>query len=271
MINHRGGNSVFSAEFVWLPEKELFLYIQGNTSMIAAFEQRSRLLDAAFDADFLMPPLVEAEADARPAEATERAGTYYLNGGSLELTADDTRLVAKLSGQVVLNSILKPSAEERKQFAELNQRTRNAMDRLEAGEEDALAGIVGEDEDPVERTRRLLDRISQISNQSGGDLDSLKLIGSFKNGPGSRFADYGPWTTFVHADFENWNQYWNLVWNSDGTYRGNWSGPWPSFLLVPTAEGRYTGVRQGAPWNTIQVHFEDECLVVAERRACPDE
>ncbi len=76
--------------------------------------------------------------------------------------------------------------------------------------------------------------------------------------------------TFVYAEFDDWNQYWNLIWNSDGTYRGNRGGSWPSFILAPTAEGRYTGVRQGPPWDTIELHFEDKCLVVAERRACPD-
>lgn len=269
MIAHNGSNRVFTADFVWLPERDLFFYIHGNTSMVPALEQRERLLSAAFDAEFLMPPLIEPDPGARPQEATERAGSYHLDGGSLELTADDTRLVARLSGQAVLNAVLGPGEEQRTQFAELNRRTREAMDRLEAGQEDALAGLVGEDEDPVERTRPFLDRIAQISSQFG-DLEALRLIGSYANPPGSRFAEYGPWTTFVHADFENWNQYWHLVWNRDGTYRGNGSGPWPTFTLVPTAEGRYTGVRRGPPWDTVELHFDGECLVVEELRACPD-
>lgn len=267
MINHGGSNGIFSAEFVWLPEQELFFYIQGNTSMVAALDQRSRLLAAALDDGFLMPPLVEPDPDASPEEARERAGNYHLDGGSLELTADDTRLVAKLSGQAVLNLMLNPSEKQRKRLEELNRRTREAMDRLEAGQADALAGMVGEDDDPVERTRPFLDRISQISEHFG-NLRSLHLIGSFENVPGSRFADLGPWTTFVHADFENWNQYWNIIWNSDGTYRGNWSGPWPSFILVPTAKAEYRSVRPGPPWETVDLHFDDECLVVAELRAC---
>jgi len=274
MISHGGSNRIFSADFVWLPERDLFFYVQGNTSMsftpmLSALEQRDRLLAAAFDDEFLMPPRVDPDPDAGPEEARERAGTYRLEGGSLELTADDTRLVARLSGQAVLNAMLGPDEDQRRRLAELNRRAREAMNRLEAGREDALADIVGRDDDPVERTRPFLDRIAQISSQFG-DLRSLRLIGSFENSPGSRFADAGPWTTFVHADFEHWNQYWNLVWNRDGTYRGNRSGPWPSFVLVPTAEGRYTGVRQGPPWETVQVRFEDECLVAGERRACPE-
>lgn len=269
MIAHNGSNRVFTADFVWLPERDLFFYIQGNTSVVPAMAQRDRLLSAAFDAEFLMPPLIELDPGARPEEAAERAGTYHLDGGSLELTTDDTRLVATLSGQAVLNAVLNPDAEQRRQLAELNRRAREAMDRLKAGQENALRGLVDEEEDPVERTRPFLDRIAQISSQFG-DLEALRLIGSYENPPGSRFAEYGPWTTFVHADFDNWNQYWFLVWNRDGTYRGNGSGPWPSFTLVPTAEGRYTGVRREPPWDTVDVRFEDECLVIGKRRACPD-
>ncbi len=273
MINHGGSNSIFTAEFVWLPERELFFYIQGNssmvsTSLVSALDQRDRLLAAAFDDGFVMPPLVEIDPAARPDEVDERAGIYQFDGGSLELTADDTRLVAKLSGQEVLDAMLSPAEAERIQLAELNRRVRDAMERLEEGQEDAIAGLLASDEDAVERTRPFLNRIAQISGQNGGELQSLHLIGSFENAPGSRFADLGPWTTFVYAEFEHWNQYWNLVWNSAGTYRGNWSGPWPSFTLVPTAEGRYKGVRQGPPWDTAELHFEGECLVVAELLAC---
>lgn len=269
MIAHNGSNRVFSADFVWLPERDLFFYIQGNTSMVPALELRDRLLSAAFDAEFLMPPLIEPDPGARPEKAGKQAGTYHLEGGSLELTADDTRLVARLSGQVVLNAVLDPDEDQRKQLAELNRRTREAMDRLEAGREDALRGLVGEEEDPVERTRPFLDRIARISSQFG-DLEALRVIGSYENLPGSRFAEYGPWTTFVDADFDNWNQYWHLVWNRDGTYRGNGSGPWPTFTLVPTAEAEYTGVRRGPPWDTVELHFDGECLVIGTRRACSD-
>jgi len=263
MIAHNGSNRIFSADFVWLPEPDVFFYIQGNTSRVAAERQRGPLLAAALDAGFLMPPLVEPDAGARPEEARERAGDYHLAGGSMELTADDTRLVASLSGQSALELMLNPPAEQRERFAGLNQRTMDAMGRLKAGHEDALAGMVGEDDDPVAPTRVLLNRISQI-----GNLQSLNLIGSFENRPGSPLADLGPWTTFVHARFDDWNQYWNMVWNSDGTYRGTFSGPWPSFILVPTGEGRYTGLREGPPWDIIELHFEGECLVVEEQRAC---
>lgn len=263
MIDHNGSNRIFSADFFWLPERDLFVYIQGNTSMIPAEQQRDRLLAAAFDDGFLMPPLVEPDVDARPEDAEERVGTYRVNGGTLELTADDTRLVAKVSGQPALDMMLKHTEEQRSRFAELNRRTEDAMDKLEAGQEDALADIMGGDEDPVEAARVLLDRISRF-----GNLKALHTIGSFDNVPGSRFEDLGPWTTFVYAEYENWNQYWNIIWDSDGIYQGTASGPWPSFILVPTAEEQYTAVRQEPPWDTIGLRFEEDCLVATELRAC---
>jgi CubicO group peptidase (beta-lactamase class C family) len=266
MIAHNGSNRVFSADFVWLPEPDVFFYIQGNTSMIAAERQRGPLLAAAFDPGFVMPPLVEPDPEARPADAREREGDYHLDGALMELTADDTRLVARVSGQSALDLMLSPAEEQRQHLATLTERTMDAMERLKAGHVDALAGMVDEDQDPVPPTRLLLDRISQI-----GNLQSLNLVGSFENRPGSPLAELGPWTTFVHARFENWNQYWNMVWNRDGTYRGTFSGPWPSFVLVPTTEGGYTGVRDGPPWDTIELRFEDGCLVVAARRACPED
>ena len=266
MVAHSGSNRIFSADFVWLPEKELFFYIQGNTSMIAASRQRSSILGAAFNEDFLMPPLIEETDKATPRIAQNREGIYRMDGGKLEIASDDTRLVAKLWGQPVFNLMLNLRTEQRKQFAELNRRSRDAMDKLEDGREDALAGLMREGEDPTAPTGVLLDRIRQI-----GNLDSLRVIGTFANAAQSNFADRGPWTTFIYAEFANWNQYWNFVWNSDGTFEGNYSGPWPTFILVPTSADSYAGVRQGPPWDTVDIRFEKECLVVAGQRACRDQ
>jgi CubicO group peptidase (beta-lactamase class C family) len=266
VIAHGGSNRIFSADFVWLPEQELFFYLQGNSSLIAAYQQRNALLGAAFNPDFQMPPTIVPDENAQPQTAQQREGIYALDGGSLELTADDTRLVAKISGQSALNLMLDPTEQQRKQFAELNQRTRKAMEKLKMGQEDALAGLMRDGEDPIPPTTAILNRVRQI-----GNLDSLHVIGSFANPPGSRFAKYGPWTTFIYAEFAHWNQYWNFVWNHDGTFQGEYSGPWPTFILIPTAEYQYTGIRQGPPWDTVKINYDNDCLLVAKQRACTEQ
>lgn len=263
-ISHDGGNGIFSAVAAWLPEREFFVYLHGNSSMKPAYREDENVLAAAFDPDFAMPPLVAADEDARPESARAREGTYRLGRGSVELMADDTRLIAKLRGQSTLDLLLRPTDAQRVRFTDLNRRVQDAMDGLRAGDPAALAGMVGADEDPAPPTRRLLDRIEQI-----GGLQELHVIGTFANAPGSALAPYGPWTTFVYAEFENWNQYWNLVWNEDGTYRGNAQGPWPSFTLVPTGEATYRAVQQETPWHAVDARFEDGCLVIGSDRACP--
>lgn len=265
VITHNGSNRIFEAEFVWLPERDLFFYIHGNTSMVPAASMGGHIMNAAFDSSFVMPPLVEMDESAKPVTAQQREGWYHMDGGYLELTADDTRLVAKLTGQSVFDLILNHTEEQKIRFEDLNARTRIAMNKMQAGQQDALAGLMREGEDPIAPTTVILNRISQI-----GNLDSIHVIGTFANTPGSRFSDYGPWTTFVYAEFENWNQYWNIIWNSDATFEGEYSGPWPSFTLIPTGKNSYVGVRQGGNWRTVELEIHNNCIMLIKSKACKE-
>jgi CubicO group peptidase (beta-lactamase class C family) len=265
VITHSGSNRIFEADFVWLPEKDLFFYIHGNSSVLPSASLSGNILAAAFDSGFVMPPLVEMDVAANPETARERAGTYHLNGGHLELTADDTRLVATLTGQAVFDVMFSHSDEQRKRFAELNARARIAMNKLQAGRDDALSGLLHKDGDAAAATAPFLRRINQI-----GNLDSLHVIGTFANVPGSRFHEAGPWTTFVYAEFENWNQYWNLIWDEDETYMEDRRGPWPSVTLIPAGEDDYTGVNTEKPYDTITLRFSGNCITFEDQRACAD-
>ena len=57
LITHGGSNLIFEADFVWLPERDFFFYIQGNNSLVPAIRQSGNILNAAFDSSFVMPPL----------------------------------------------------------------------------------------------------------------------------------------------------------------------------------------------------------------------
>jgi hypothetical protein len=210
-----------------------------------------------------MPPIVQKTDATKPETARQRVGMYHLKEGYLELTADYTRLFAKLTGQSVFDQMFNHTDEQKSRFADLNNRTSKAMNKLQDGRTDAIAGIIANDADAVELTEPFLRRINQI-----GNLIELHIVGTFENEPGSRFYESGPWTTFVYAEFENWNQYWNLVWNSDGTYKENRSGPWPTFVLIPTGERQYQAVKQGYPWNIKEIQFKDSCLIIEENLFC---
>lgn len=265
VITHNGSNGIFEAEFIWLPEKNFFIYIQGNTSVVPAASLGGNIIAAAFDSTFVMPPIVRADESADPVLARQRAGTYVLDDGQLELMADDTRLVAKITGQSVIDLMFSHSNEQKEKFAELNARTRIAMDKIQNGREDALSGLVDEEADAIEATAPFLQRIKQI-----GNLDSLHVIGTFANVPGTWFHNSGPWTTFVYAEFENWNQYWNLVWSEDETYAADLRGPWPTFTLIPVGVDQYIGVNQKQPYDTVPLSFSGNCFVIKDHSICPN-
>lgn len=265
-VAHNGGNGIFSALFVWLPEADTFLYIHGNTSVWQPAEMEDPLLGALFDPGFELPPAVSAAPGADPARAEAREGDYTARGGRLTLTADDVRLMAALAGQPVLDSVLGHDAAQRERFEELDRRATGAMDRLRAGREDAFAGMVGEDEDAAARARSMLEAMARP-----GELRSVELVGSVANVPGSRFEDYGPWTTFFLAEYPEETQVWSVLWREDGTYRGTGIGPpsdLPGFILVPRGEAAYTTVERGPPWRRGEFGFEEGCLLVGELRAC---
>ena len=263
MITHDGSNSIFAATFVWLPEKDFFFYLHGNNASMPAYKFRNDIISAAFDNDFLMPPLVEVYSEAKPSSAKHLEGKYQLKNGSIEITSDDIILEAKLKGQKVINILNDLSEDNELKIARINTQTLKILKRLKEGREDAFEGITSEKTDAVNTSRNFLNRIKQI-----GNLKELHLIGTFENAPGSNFADLGAYTTFVYAEFEYWNQYWNFIWTEDEKYLYNYSGPWPSLILIPTNEGKFTAVQSVAPWKTIKLQFEKDCLLIGELEVC---
>jgi CubicO group peptidase (beta-lactamase class C family) len=266
VVTHNGSNGIFGADFAWLPDADLFLYIQGNSSVVEASQLMLSLLGALFDPGFVPPPRVAADAVADPARAAARAGTYAVEGGALTLTTDDVRLLARLEGQPVLDALLGHDAAQRERARQLNQRTREVMARLQDGREDAFAGLVGPEEDAAARSRSMLGVIER-----SGELESLTLVGSVANVPGSRFADEVPWSTLVRADYPQRVQVWSLLWREDDTYRGTAIGPLsdvPGFTLVPVAEDAYSGIEPSPPWRLARFRFEGDCLVAGDLRSC---
>ncbi|HSL84776.1 MAG TPA: hypothetical protein VLF66_18525, partial [Thermoanaerobaculia bacterium] len=266
VVTHNGGNGIFSAVFAWLPDRDLFFYIHGNTSVWAPAQMEDSLRGALFDPAFELPPAVAAAPGVDPAETEALEGDYRGEGGGITLAADDVRLMATLSGQPVLDAVLGHDPGLRARLEELNRRAAGVMDRLRAGREDALDGLVGEDEDAAARARSMLDAMARP-----GELRSLELVGSVANAPGSRFAGDGPWTTVFLAEYPDRTQAWSVLWREDGTYRGTAIGPpsdVPAFILVPQEDGAYTGVERGPPWRSAGFRFEGECLQVGDVRAC---
>lgn len=263
IISHAGSNRIFSADVAWLPDKNIFYYIQSNSSLFPAYDISKNLLSVAFDTAYSIPPYIETYDKIQPDAIKKLEGVYSIEGASIELKADDTRLMAKLRGQPMLDMFLDHSEEQRQLFNQLNERTLEALNLLKKGKTDALKNLIRANEDPIPATSNLLKQIEQI-----GNLESLNLIGTFENKENSRFYKFGDYTTFVHARFKNWNRYWNFVFDEQGHYKGAYSGPWPTFTLIPVDENKFTAVNQEFPHQTVGISFENNCFIIGSQKAC---
>jgi CubicO group peptidase (beta-lactamase class C family) len=267
MIMHAGGNPAFSSVFAWLPAQQLFLYAQANSSKWEIGELQESLLRLWFDAEFLLPPAVTGDAAASPARTRERAGRYVTGGGSVEFLADDIRLQAILSGQIVFDAMLSHDEAQQARLAHFNRNAALVIERLMTAPESALDGLVSAGTDHVARARSLAQLVTRR-----GTPRSLSLVGSMDNVPGSRFVEHGGSVSFVRADYEgDGARIIALLWREDGTYRGATMGPLtdvPTFILVPVAGDAYTAVERDAPWRTQRVVFDGACALVGEARLC---
>lgn len=266
IISHSGSNRIFAADLVWLPEKNMLYYIQSNSSLFPAYEISNNILSAAFDSTFRSPPNINFDAKVDPESIRPLEGTYEIDGGSVELTTDDIRIMAKIDGQPMLDLFLGHSTEHKEFFSNLNQRTSGALVLLEEGRVDALKELMPEGDDPLAATANLLRQIDQI-----GNLEYLNLVGTFENRDNSRFSEIGTYTTFIHARFPNWNRYWNFVFDSEGKYVGTYSGPWPTFTMIPVEGDKFVAVRQEFPHDTAKVVFKENCFILNRTTVCTKE
>ncbi|MGC9376037.1 MAG: hypothetical protein ACP5DQ_13500, partial [Bacteroidales bacterium] len=266
IITHGGSNRIFTADLVWLTEKNIHFYIQSNTSLFPAYEISNNMLSAAFDTTFVNPPDIGYNNKVKPESVKKLEGNYTIDGGAIELKADDIRMIAKISGQPVLDVFLNHSSEQQAFFSTMNIRTNEALELLKEGRKDALKGLMSEGQDPLPATENLLKQIAQI-----GEPEYFNLVGTFENTENSRFSKYGRYTTFVHARFPNWNRYWNFVFDKDGNYTGTYSGPWPTFTMIPLESDKFIAVRQEMPYQSLEVVVKENCLILNGMKVCSDE
>jgi CubicO group peptidase (beta-lactamase class C family) len=267
LIAHNGGNPAFGADFVWLPDREIFFYVQGNSSVVAAPHLRREIVGALLGPDAPLPPAVQAEPDADPAVAAARAGLYRAGGSTLRAVTDDVRLIITPEGQEAMDALLGHTVEERRDLAALSMQTAGVIEALLAGREDALAGLVPEGTDSAARARALMGFLGER-----GQVQSATVLGSTRNAPGSQVR--GESLTAVRLEYPRGMVLLRMVWSDAGHESGILLGTManaPTFVLVPRAGGGYTAVERTAPWRTREgFAFEGRCLVAGEMRACPD-
>ncbi len=268
IIAHNGGNGIFSADFVWVPEHELFFYVHGNTSVVEAGQIREEILRAAFDPEFIWPPAVPVDAQSSPSNADTHAGRYRMEGGTIEMKTDDIRLLATVSGQPAIDEVMQHGTVQRERFTGLNELSMRALMRIGEGHTDAFDGIVPPDTDADARAQRLIERFTPY-----GQVQKFELIGTVANVPGSRLVEYGDASTLVRAEFAQRTRILSVLWNADNQYAGTAIGPLsdiPSYVLIPVHDGAYIAVEREAPFRTAAFAFEKGCLVTGRIKVCKE-
>jgi CubicO group peptidase (beta-lactamase class C family) len=268
MIAHNGGNGIFSADFVWIPELQFFFYIHGNTSVVAAAQIRESLLRSAFDPEFVMPPVVKVDPDADPSDSKQNEGSYYIDNGNISVKQDDIRLLASVSGQAAIDVLFGHGENQVNRFSELNTISMNALDGIKEGRLDVFEGMVPEDTDAEARAQGLINFLERF-----GPIKELTLIGTVENAPGGRLAHLGDATTLIRVVFENYSRILSVVWRFDNRYAGTAMGPLsdiPSFVLIPESGSNYSGIEREEPFRMSEFQFRDNCLVMNGQRFCKE-
>ncbi len=262
LISHNGGNGIFSADFLWFPERDFYLYIQGNSATVPAASLRPMLLAALLDSEFPLPPDIQGDGVASRAKGL--AGEWAGEAGRLTLKPDGSRLMAEATGPQLLRALNDVPDEQADSLDRFDRRTRTILERIDAGSDEVLKGLT--DEEMAERSERLIALFGRFPDDA-----EIKLAGSLPVEPGSRFAEYGVVGSYISITGDNGTRIATVLWQDDGNYRGTALGPasdLPGMILVPIESGGFQGVERQPPWRQVSVSVEGDCLEIAEVRLC---
>lgn len=246
MIAHNGGNGIFSADFVWFQQPDLFVYITGNQSVIPAANLRPLLIDAMFNPHAYVAPIVTAWADASESHATEIAGQY--GNGGMELEADHVNLLATIKGQSPINLIMGYSEADAKRFAEKTELAASSVQGLLEKDNSAFDRFFEDKVHAAERADSLINWIRRFEEMAG-PLAGLEMHGTVRPVPGIALEEAES-VTYLSAQFNGGIMVFGMNWDADGQYLGTAIGPpsdLPSAILVPIDETRWQAWAKGSP------------------------
>jgi CubicO group peptidase (beta-lactamase class C family) len=274
LIAHNGGNGVFGADFVYLPEDDLFVYVASNSSRHDSTNLREQILDALIGPAPPSPPAVSIYGGADPSVIARFSGTYAGEGGVLELGSDDVRLVATLRGQAILDQLMAHGPEQRERFQRLGDLVVGAVAGLAERREDAFDAMYDDTEAARERARRTLAFIERQEGRAG-PLESIEYMGTIA--PSGRYAlpEEATAVSNVVARFANHALVFDMMWTDEDQYMGAAIGPLsdlPTVTLAPVDEKRFAGWIDGTASTTPLIEFtradDAWCLTIEELRAC---
>ncbi len=273
LIAHNGGNGIFGADFLYLPEDDLFVYVASNSSLHDSTRLREQILGALIGPVPPTPPAVSVYTAADPSVVARFSGTYAGEGGTLVLDSDDVRLVATVRGQAMFDKLMAHGPEQRERFQRLGAIVRGAVAGLAERRDNAFDAMYDDPEAARGRARRT---IAFIERQEGqfGPLQSIEYVGTIAPSGRYRLPEEATAVSNVVASFADRTLVLDMMWTDEDQYMGAAIGPLsdlPTVTLAPVGENRFVGWIDGTS-ETTTVEFTEAdnvlCLTIEGVRAC---
>ncbi len=241
LVTHNGGNGVFFADFLRFVDEGTTLFIFSNSTEQPATEVSTPMARALFGEDFRMPPAV---VSLSAAELARLAGTYALETGEkVEVTAAEGRVKVAAGGVAfALVNGLAPAGSAR--FAELEKRTKEAVEASAMGEYALLKAAFGGDM-PVERIREQESGMWQRRRERFGEFRRAAILGTARRGPGI--------AVHVRMQFERGTQVMRYVWDNGQLMGVRVLDQIPEVTFFPTSATEFTTFNVRQP--SVQLKF----------------
>ena len=240
LIEHNGGNSVFSADFKRFVDDGVVIFIAANNADIFAWQVSPVITRMAFGDDVPLPPKVAT----LPADQLEAfAGTYAVpSGDRLIVTAKNGQLLVSGEGQGAIEMIQPEARANRARCEALNRRVQEIVSEGQKGNDEPLQKALDTHPDITQlRSRR-----QSIRDEDARQLGAFKALTVLGTTVGVEDRAF----TLVRLQFERGLANERYIWEGNelvGVRRIKEHGGLPFF---PTPEGAITSYSIGTEKET---------------------
>ena len=205
VITHNGGNGIFFADMVIVPEAELIMVIMTNVvADVSLAEGLLEQLGSRVLAGEALPEVPDV-ADASPGSLDRLAGTYAIDGGGkLVAEASTGRIDIEAMDPRAFSALLSTRPVDHERASRLTGRINEIASTSLAGNYEPLYEAYGR-RVPVERLRERWDGRLEMFEKRYGGLRTYAALGT-------AFRD-GRDVTLVRLDFESGEVYRAYVWD----------------------------------------------------------
>jgi CubicO group peptidase (beta-lactamase class C family) len=229
VIQHDGGNGIFSADFLRFIDDHVVTYVATNWSRMLSWETRPALGRIIFGGDYVEPPKVSQMSSN---EIARFEGIYKLNSSDARLlvSVDKDHLTVVGDGQKAVALLDPEAAKKNEKFIALNARTLRILEQARDGNYQPLSEAFGSGE-PREQVVARLDTARKREEEKFGAVKKVHVLGTI-HGPEDSAI------TLVREEREGGTPYVQYRWDADGRLEGvSRSQLPPGFLFFGVSSG----------------------------------